>query len=127
LSDVENPRVPVHQNQDSDVYRLRRPEILTALALFVTVLGGVVYFSRDTSSDSRQEANRVLDLCTAAINASEARSRALTTDLETRTTKAIGDSEARQERQVNATANFIGKRIDTHDAQIAQLAKGKRW
>jgi hypothetical protein len=124
---VENARVRLDAAQDADVYRLRRPEILTAIALFFTVLGGVVYFSRDTSSDSRQEANRVLDLCTAAINASEARSRALTTDLETRTTKAIGDSEARQERQTNATAGFLGKRLDTHDAQIASLAKGKRW
>lgn len=127
MSDLENPRVQNDSGKSSEIYRLTRSEILAACAILLTLIGGAVRLTRDTSGDSERQANRVRDELSIAIKDSEARSRALITDLETRTTKALGDAEARTDRQINQTVGAINKRLDANDAQITQLAKGKRW
>lgn len=124
---MEDRRIPNEKGAPPEVYRLTRAEVLSACAVLLTLIGGAVRLTRDTSGDAERQANRVLDICTKAIGDSEARSRALTTDLETRTTKALGDAEARTDRQIGQIGNSLSKRIDTNDAQITQLAKGKRW
>lgn len=124
---MDDSRVSNEKNASTETYRLTRSEVLSALAVLFTLVGGAVRLTRDTSGDAERQANRVRDELALSIKDSESRSRALITDLETRTTKALGDAEARTDRQIGQVGSAIGKRVDTNDAQIAQLAKGKRW
>lgn len=116
------------------VYKFQIAQVLGICTLFVTctgvliaLVGAAIHYTRDTRGDSEQQAGKVQELCLKAIDASEARSRAGLTDLETRTTRSIADLEAREDRQTSQVAQAIGKRIDTIDSQVANLAKGKRW
>jgi hypothetical protein len=116
-----------NKNEASQVYKLSRSEILAVCALFLSLIGGGVRIFRNSSLDSERYAQQVKNELNQALVHSEARNRTLITDLENRTAKNFSDAETRTNRQMNRVEASINKRLDVHDSQIAELAKGKRW
>lgn len=117
---MENPSIQTEKPASTEIYRLTRSEILAAIAVLLTLIGGAVRLTRDTSGDTERQTNRVLDLCTKSIGDAENRSRALIVDLETRTTRALADAEARADRQIGQVSSAISKRIDPIESYVAK-------